>query len=160
MSTEPVGEAETEVEAEAPCALDPREKWRQRFVAASSLAFVASLALPALQVRGESGFGISYFLIGWLGPIGAEFGWFANPWIWFANKNILAGNYRSGSIYAAMALALILFLRFRGTILVDEGGGRSRIESFEIGYWMWVISALISLAGARWLHVRLGRKSA
>jgi hypothetical protein len=135
-------------------------KFQRAIVLSSSVVFLLSLATPSLLVRGEAGFGVTYFLLGWLGPVGAEFAWFANPCIWIANSKIRSSDYREARAFAGLALALILSMWFRGTILVNEGGGRSQIAAFQVGYWLWAISALMLFVGSFWLSTKFRRNIA
>jgi len=76
----------------------------------------------------------------------AWFSWLANPallisWLCFKKKTTYS------TIINIIALLIgISFLFFR-EIITNEGGGVSKITSYEIGYWIWISSILLLLIG-------------
>lgn len=73
--------------------------------------------------------------------------WLANPlwlvgWVFMLVSGRLASIVMLGSL-----LCGLLFLGSPG-VMQDESGGQSRIDSFEIGYWLWLASFALGLAAA------------
>nr|WP_294943951.1 hypothetical protein [uncultured Mucilaginibacter sp.] len=77
---------------------------------------------------------------------GAALTWLANPFIftsWFT-----VYNNPKLSIFASIAAVLIAlsFLLFN-QIMKDEAGNYSKITAYGLGYWLWLLSAAIMVAG-------------
>ena len=87
-------------------------------------------------------------VIGWAGAMDLEFAWFANPLLLTAWALCIGKKKKAALLLAGFALALMVTFFFRGSILVDEGGGRAKITGYGLGYWLWLSSALLAIAAA------------
>ena len=47
---------------------------------------------------------------------------------------------------------IALSFLFFSQIISDEAGNYSKITSYKLGYWLWVLSSLIMFAGNFWLY--------
>jgi len=128
----------------------PPGRNRRLLVALAMLAWLACLFLPPLVIadRDSSGWGLSYLLTGWMGPLAMHFEWFANPFLFVAAFALWRGHARTAFACALVACLLIMLLPMRGAIYADEGGHVQRIVSFRFGYWLWFAAPAIVLLGA------------
>jgi hypothetical protein len=121
--------------------------------------FLASLSQPAFSVdQGweENGTRIATWdallclLIGWLGFFEGGVGvtWLANPllamaWITF----MLPGSSKVSFLFSIFAVvASASFLLFT-QIIITEAGQRGTICHYHLGYWFWLSSTIVMLAG-------------
>ena len=123
-------------------------KLRWRLWLASILLFVISLACPTFCTSsGCDGFGggLVDLAIGWMGAFlggSVYLAWLANPFFLiaiFTNKN-------SPGLSIVMSIsAFIMGLNFlrEGEVFLNEAGHNGHIISFQIGYWLWVMSFLL-----------------
>ena len=129
-----------------------RAFWRHPFffVFISMGFWDACLFLPSLEIAHQSvpNTGGSYLMIGWIGPVGGNFEWYANPALVLSAYFLLKRWWPASMASAIIALALISILFFTRSMLADEGGARSVVTAFLIGYWLWVASAITLLIGA------------
>ncbi|MDR1959787.1 MAG: hypothetical protein LBQ54_12215 [Planctomycetaceae bacterium] len=112
----------------------------------SIILFLMSLTQPAFIVDGGMYIGFLLLLIGWLGVgLGAGISWLANPLI-------LVSWVTAGVPGLSFVLSLLAAL-FAGSFLMfdeiirDEGGGMEKIVGYSSGYWFWLFSMLVMLAG-------------
>ena len=88
-------------------------------------------------------------LTGWLGLIGMHgpaMSWLANPlmiasWI----SSLTKSNFTLPLSIAALAF-MLSFLFFK-KIMVSEAGHISNITNYNLGYWLWLASAAVLVAG-------------
>jgi hypothetical protein len=114
------------------------------------LSWLACLFLPPLLIEGRdsSGWGLSYLLTGWMGPLAGHFEWFANPLIFVAAFALWRGHAKTAFVLALTACFLMMLLPMRGAIHADEGGHVQRILAFRPGYWLWFAAPALLLANA------------
>lgn len=84
------------------------------------------------------------------------FPWLANP-ILFASWSLL---YR-GKTKRSFQLSIIAFMLMLSFLLVDEiidneGGTNAKVLSYQLGYWLWLMSSFIILIGN--IFILKGRK--
>ena len=113
----------------------------------SQALFTVSLVLQPFHTSKptEGTIGLTLLLIGWLGALDGIFAWFANPLLFVGWRR-----YSKGQISSALKIAIASFLLaatflLDTTILADEGGGRAKILSYDLGYWLWLASPLALL---------------
>lgn len=125
-----------------------------------SLAFfVIALATPAIETEsidrqtlglGNWSFGASLLVVGWLGILCGQFGWFANVPLaigWLT----LAGNFRvPAAICGALALLLSLLTLqlFHSPIPGGYSVNGSLLRQLGPGFYFWHSSMLLVLIGA------------
>ena len=118
------------------------------FLVCSMGLFTASLLLPAFCTeRGQPIHGAAIILFGWLGmPLGgANLTWFANPllavaWITFKYPKVSFWF----SIFAVIVSASFLLFT---QVAVDTAGEGRVIAHLYLGYWLWLSSMVVMLAG-------------
>lgn len=113
------------------------------WLAAGSLgSFGVSLCLPALLFRAHPAFdGWVLFLMGWLGIVGLNFGWFANlvmlgAWIAFAAQSRFVA--RILSVVAVLVAADSV--RLIGTYVpLDEANvNKAVVSGLGLGFYLWI----------------------
>ncbi len=88
-------------------------------------------------------------LTGWLGVImshGPAISWLANPalavsWILFSS------NSKYALLVSLVTLCLMVSFLFFKKVLVNEAGHYGTIIRYEPGYWLWLASAIVMIAG-------------
>jgi hypothetical protein len=132
-------------------------------IGGSAAVFAIACALPALRFQTLNGteqswFGGAIFLLGWMGALVGQFGWFANllllgSWISFGFRWRRAAILLAGG---ALLLAAQTFALFGEAIPADEGGvNKLTLTHFMPGFYFWIASIVIALVGG--IAVR-GRK--
>jgi hypothetical protein len=131
----------------------PRPRVAVLFVAVSMILFLASLTQDGFYLEGgdlTAWSSMGLLLTGWLGLLVGVPAWLANPALATAWILALLGPSRRWYAFAFAVLAVGLcasFLIYRD-ILVDEAGHRHAITAYAPGYWLWLASAGVALAGA------------
>lgn len=125
--------------------------------AVAGLAILAcwavSLLVPAVDTATSSGAnaptGWDIAMIGWLGPLTGQFGWFANLLL-IPAIGLAAGQYGRAPRARLIIGSVMLILALNSALWVDIplDSGRDEITSYRIGYWLWM--AAISSCGL-WL---------
>jgi hypothetical protein len=115
--------------------------YRQLFGVVALLIWITSLALP---VETDCGFqnanaGYLILLTGWLGPLGGQFGWYANPFMLWAIGRLLF-NKRPGVIPAIISLGLALSALAWKTTPTDNG--YNTICNRHLGFYVWIACAV------------------
>lgn len=141
-------------------AQDHREQF---FVIGSSVAvFAVACVLPALQFQNLAGveqlwYGGMILLVGWMGALVGQFGWFANLLL-FASWISAAFRWRLGAVLfaaAALLVAIQSFALFGEAIPADEGGfNKLMLTHLLAGFYFWIASIVISLAGGFFVRPR------
>lgn len=89
------------------------------------------------------------FLLGWFAIFsgGAGISWLANPLLiiaWILVKK----NVKATVILSALATLLALSFLLFDNIIANEGGNYQQIIAYKTGYWLWISSCIIMLAGS------------
>lgn len=120
-------------------------------VFASIALFLAALTQDGYYVEGPNprawAAGWLLAVFGWLGILGGVFTWIANPllvagWLFAFQKRKIISIILSGS-----SVLLMLSFLWRRTIITSEAPTYSRIISYQIGYWLWLGSAIVAFSG-------------
>jgi hypothetical protein len=105
------------------------------------LIWIASLALPAETDCGS--LPIKGYLIlesGWAGPLGGQFGWYANPFmLWTIGQ--LPLNMRPGVMPAIIGLVLALSAFTWERLPTDAG--YSKLCERHVGFYIWIACAVL-----------------
>lgn len=72
--------------------------------------------------------------------------WSANPLL-FISWVVFYKNPKSSLTFSLLASAISFMFIFCTEVADNEGGSPSRIESLEIGYWLWLSSIFIMSVG-------------
>jgi hypothetical protein len=127
-------------------------KWAQVCVLTSVICFFVSLPSNAYCMgRGTDctiGFMSLIFGVFQLAtdPV-AGLPWLANPLLiigWFL---VFFSPRRAVFLTAGALLCALMFLGTPG-VMSDEGGAEHQVNSFEIGYWLWLASCALALFAA------------
>lgn len=73
--------------------------------------------------------------------------WYANPCLLISLLQLKRGKYKKAFIYSSLSVLLGLSFLFYTTIMVNEGGRKSEIVAYGIGYWFWLSSLVINFIG-------------
>lgn len=119
-------------------------KPRRTIAAALLLLWFVSLLLPAVTYGGAgydpntwAGWGI--LLTGWMGVLGLQFGWLANPL--FIAACVLIGIGKPpgwGQTVIGIALLLLLLDSWTWDQFPTESG-ESQITQYHVGYFLWFL---------------------
>ena len=93
--------------------------------------------------------GLLSLIFGWIGILMLHipaFPWLANPillasWVLFKKKP------KTSNILSIIAFILMLSFLLVDEIIDNEGGTTAKVISYGLGYWLWVLSSLIMIAG-------------
>jgi hypothetical protein len=120
------------------------------FVAFAGSMMPAPFSTAARGATDAEGYasGLLLLLFGWIGVIDGTFEWFANPLLGLAWLLTLLGRHRDGAGFGACALGLALSFAWRDRVMVDEAGHRDFVASLNAGYWLWVLSMLLTVVAA------------
>ncbi len=102
-------------------------------------------ALADTLIQGFSGKGFVF-----QHPIGATFTWLANPLLLLALL-FIKRKTTSTILFSLLSTVLMLIFPLFGSVIDDEAGHYQPITSLQAGYWLWLLSSIILLAGAFWL---------
>ena len=124
---------------------------RKAMLILSIALFVASLFLVPIQTTAnkEAVIGLFLFLWGWLGPLDGVFAWYANPLLFLAWFSFSDGRTTSAVQKGICSALLASTYLLHKSILLDEGGGRAMIVSYNLGYWLWLASPIVLLLACR-----------
>ncbi|MDR1959786.1 MAG: hypothetical protein LBQ54_12210 [Planctomycetaceae bacterium] len=114
----------------------------------SIILFLLSLIQPAFIVKsGGMPFGFFLLLFGWLGALmgGVGISWLANPLILVSW--VTAGVPRLSFVLSLLAVLFAASFLMFDEIIINEGGGMGKIIGYYSGYWFWLFSMLVMLAG-------------
>jgi hypothetical protein len=115
--------------------------YRQLFGVIALLIWIASLALPvetdcdSLPIKG-------YLVLetGWLGPLGGQFGWYANIFMLWTTGQLLI-NKRPGAIPTSIGLGLALSALTWERLPSDAG--YSTLCQRHVGFYTWIACAVL-----------------
>jgi hypothetical protein len=128
------------------------------------LGYIVACCCPALSFdkyypgdnapqSGESWFGWTALLLGWLGILVGSVAWLANFVLGLTLIFLICGLRWATLVSSAVTVLLSLdfFPLFWANIPADEGGvGRAVLRPPDIGVWLWFASIAAGFAGA-WL---------
>lgn len=120
------------------------------FIASVFLLLVCN-ALPAIRFieqpitfspRYQTMAGFEFTLLGWMGPLGGHFGWYANPLMVIAWICLLARWQRAAQVLATLACFMVmssLSLIVMGLPKNEANIGSLSWDAFLPGYYLWVL---------------------
>lgn len=121
----------------------------------SIVAYLAALAVDAIVFKRdgtpvEPMNGANVLLIGWLGILVSQYGWYANLLIPAGFICALVRAFTLGKLFAIASLALSaisLAIIFSQEFPANEGGvgPPMKVTSLGIGCWLWLLSQLLIL---------------
>lgn len=120
-------------------------------VAISFILLAISLTKNAYYIEGmrESvgSFGLIAFLLGWMDFSGPLLVWLANPLLFLSWVFLFSKRAKRALIPGILAVIFSMSFLFFENIVANEGGGKSQIISYDIGYWIWISSFITNLLG-------------
>lgn len=124
-------------------------KFKKVILNLSILAFAISLTQECYCTSASCGNSTMALIVGPLGLCfgGAGFSWLANPLLFIAWFSFRAKPLNT-VIISVISVALMLSFIFFKQIISDEAGNYSTIVSYQLGYWLWLLSGGIMLAGS------------
>lgn len=134
----------------------------------SVVIYVASLALDAIDFKRdgtpvEPMNGANVLLVGWLGLLLGQYGWFANLFMSAGFICALVRAFTMGKLFGMASLALSAFslaVIFSQEFPANEGGvgPPMKVTSLGIGCWLWLMSQVLVLA-ANFVERKVGNKA-
>ncbi len=102
----------------------------------------------------ECGDSIMVLILGFFGIISGLVGltWYANPLLLLSWCTINDNKY--STIFSIISFVLSFSFLLFDEIMDDEAGHYSKIVSYELGYWLWLLSTAIMVFG----NLLIGRK--
>lgn len=113
----------------------------------SIVCYLACLFFPGFYVgeRFEPQLAFGLLLMGWLGPLGGHFSWFANPLLFLA---LLSANRpQRSAVLGLTGLAIALSFILHKRIMVSEAPTYSPIVAYGWGYGLWISSFAVLCVG-------------
>lgn len=118
----------------------------------SMVIFLCSLIPNPYVVNHEEGelfggfFCVTIGLFGfWVG--GPFLSWLANPLLFVSWFLSFKKKYKWALITSLIAIAFGLYFLSFDEILVDEAGHRQPITSYDLGYYLWILSMVVCIFG-------------
>jgi hypothetical protein len=105
-----------------------------------------------------SAWGLLFF--GWVGVLSGTVAWLANPVMFLAWIMFHSRHYRAATLFAVIAVVLILSFLLTKTVVSSESPTYSKVVGYGLGYWFWLASAVALLIGSLIESVRSKRKAA
>ena len=119
---------------------------------ASILVYGICQAQPGFYAGSEEpvfGPGIGLLLIGWFAiGSGAGFSWLANPVLFLVWSFAWSGKRTVALVAAVVALLLMLSFPMVGWVITSAVGTLHEVTGYGLGYWLWVVSAVLALLSA------------
>jgi len=124
------------------------ENIRKITLLTSIVLFVSSLTQKCYCTTTQCGDSIMAVLAGWLGIAfgGAALSWFANPVLWISWISINR-NFKLSFICSILSPLICLSFLFFNKVIDDEAGHYNEITGYKTGYWLWLTSSLVMIAG-------------
>lgn len=112
------------------------------------LLFIMSLFLNAYYINdGENSVGSLGIIALLLGLFGMNISWLANPCLIMSLIHLKRENLRKAFIFSLVSVLLGLSFLLYDKIIANEGGGKTEITSYGLGYWFWLSSLIINFIG-------------
>ena len=112
--------------------------------------FATSLLFGCFTCGNSSISSLMVLLVGWMGMFrgGANSTWIANPLLAISWLFLALRSHLTASVLSLLASSLAFsFLLFHG-VSTDEGCADHPITSYQIGYWLWLLSCVTMFAGS------------
>lgn len=140
----------------------PRYRMRGRVVVLTItlIIFAISCALPALEFNDPDDavyYGFRILIVGWLGALIGQFGWFANIFLLVPIFLLLFRRWVAAFFGALVTLAIALhsLMLFHQEVPADEANTRHiELQHLRIGFYVWLASMVCLGFGALILRLR------
>lgn len=125
-------------------------------VAVSLTCFAISLTMPAFYSTKGPAYATYFLMLGWLGPLTGQYGWFANPLLLLSHVLPLWGWF--GKAAACALFATLLALTSLSMRAIYGGGDEADpIVSSGNGVHFWILSHVTACAGYAFTFARSRR---
>jgi hypothetical protein len=119
---------------------------------------VISLTQPAFYTANDNAdsmnlSSVGIFFLGWIGFLGGaleSFFWVANPLYFLALYKFTKGK-KDALVLSVAASIIAISFSFLDTFIKNEGGARTKITGFGLGYMLWVASLSVLPLGILWI---------
>ena len=122
-------------------------KLAKMLLALSAALFVICLPFDAVCTNGGCAAWPAWSILafGWISPNSlANVAWWANP-VLFVSWALLFRRSAASLFWGGFAAVLVLLPLFSPTVVMNEGGVATRLQGFQLGYWLWVGAAEVNL---------------
>lgn len=128
------------------------KKLRKTILFLSISTFVISLTQDCYCMPNDCVLSIFAFLFGFFGVLSGVVSWFANPALIYSWINIK--DNEKATLLSVLSLFLAGIFMVYQKVGSNEAGHTSEIVSYKLGYWLWLVSILITFIG----NLLIGRK--
>ena len=140
----------------------PRYSMRGRLIllAITLFIYLIACATPALEFNDPNDavyYGFRILIIGWLGALIGQFGWFANLFLLVSIFLLLFRRWIGALISSLLALVIALqtFMLFSQKVPANEAATRQLdLLSLKVGFYLWLASMICLGIGALILRNR------
>lgn len=123
----------------------------------SILIFVTSLTQNCYCTTKDCSSSIGAFLFGFFGILSGVVSWFANPALIYSWIHIKDNEKATFLSLLSLFLASV-FMIYR-KVGSDEAGNTSEIVSYELGYWLWLLSIAVTFFGNLLIGYKLKKEN-
>ena len=93
-------------------------------------------------------YGIGLLLVGWINLFGAGISWLANPLLFVAWLCLIRSYNKGALIFSLLSILFSLSFLLFDQILANEAGDYCKILERGLGYWLWLLSCIITFLGS------------
>ena len=88
------------------------------------------------------------FAVGWISLFSGTLAWLGNPLLIASWITLFRGRVKLSALLAFFSLLFMLSFLLNKRIVINEAGSESGIAGYGLGYWLWILSALVAVGGA------------
>lgn len=112
------------------------------------ILYLASLPFTAVYAQDHEMSGLACALLGWAEMEGGGIAWMANPLLFIGAFFLLLKQIKIAAILSLIAFGLTFCYLSVGEITVNEAGHKFPITGYGPGYFLWIASCFMLLAGS------------
>lgn len=112
------------------------------------ILYLASLPFTAVYAQDHEMSGLACALLGWAEMEGGGIAWMANPLLFIGAFFLLLKQIKISAILSLIAFGLTFCYLSVGEITVNEAGHKFPITGYGPGYFLWIASCFMLLAGS------------
>lgn len=112
------------------------------------ILYLASLPFTAVYAKDHEMSGLACALLGWAEMEGGGIAWMANPLLFIGAFFLLLKQIKISAILGLIAFGLTFCYLSVGEITVNEAGHKFPITGYGPGYFLWIASCFMLLAGS------------
>ena len=112
------------------------------------LLFIFSLVFNGYYINdGEDSVGSLGLIALLFGFFGMNISWLANPCLILSLIHLKRENLQKAFIFSLLSVVFGLSFLFYDEIIANEGGTKSEITGYGLGYWLWLSSLIVNFIG-------------